>query len=38
MRPTEDELEDAAEIGRCGCLIPSEEVTEDAEGESGDES
>lgn len=22
IRPTEDDLGDAAEIGRCGCLLP----------------
>lgn len=32
-RPTEEELEDPAEMGRCGCLIPDGEVTEDAEAE-----
>lgn len=32
-RPTDDVLQDAenADIGRCGCLIPSDEVTEGAE-------
>lgn len=37
MRPTEDELEDPAEIGRCGCLIPSDEVTEGDGGEEDDD-
>lgn len=33
MIPTEEILEDAenADIGKCGCLIPCDDVTEDAE-------
>jgi len=29
-RPTDDELEDPAETGRCGCLIPDIDVDEGA--------
>jgi hypothetical protein len=34
-RPTEEVLEDAdwTETGRCGCLIPDPDVTEDSEGD-----
>lgn len=32
-RPTDEVMKDAEwqEVGRCGCLIPDAEVTEDAE-------
>lgn len=38
-RPTDDDLEDASEIGRCGCLIPElEDALEDGyEGAEDDE-
>lgn len=34
-RPTDEVLQDAEwqEIGRCGCLIPDDEVTDGAEGD-----
>jgi hypothetical protein len=36
-RPTEDELEDAAETGRAGCLLPEIEDDEGGEDEGDDE-
>lgn len=35
-RPTDDELEDAAETGRCGCLLPDGDAIPGA-GEDGDD-
>jgi hypothetical protein len=36
-RPTEDELEDAAETGRSGCLLPQIDDAPESGEEGGDE-
>lgn len=36
-RPTEDELDDPAETGRCGCLLPEIDDDESDSDEGGDD-
>ena len=36
-RPTEDELEDASEVGRCGCLLPTGDAVQPNDDDCGEE-